>query len=338
MTTAAPNPVLVEVLRDPVVESAHRGAACVVDSAGAVVAAWGDIDRPVPPRSAIKPLQALPLIETGAADACGYGAEEIALACASHSATPRQTALVRSMLERVGLDEGALACGGQPPLDREADMALARAGQPWTRLHDNCSGKHAGFLATAVHLGEPVVGYHLADHPVQRRIAAVLDDLCGVRVDALPRGIDGCGIPVWSLPLRALARGLAGLARPAGLALGRAAAARRVAAAVAMHPDLVAGPDRFDTALMSGTGGRILAKGGAEGVQVAWISETGLGIAIKVDDGGGRAAGVALGGVLRTLDLLLPEEADALADLLAPAVRTRTGAVVGALRARPLSP
>lgn len=327
----APNPVLVEVRRDPMVESVHRGAACACTADGDLLAVWGDIDAPVPPRSAIKPLQALPLVESGAADAFGFGPPEIALTCASHSGTEQHVAVVAAMLDRIGLGENALACGGHSPLHGPSADALLRSGRRWSRLHDNCSGKHAGFLATAVHLGEAVEGYHLPDHPVQRRIAALLEDLAGVDVAALPRGIDGCGIPVWGLPLRALATAMARLAVATVPGSARADAARRITAAMAAHPDLIAGPGRFDTEVIAATGGQLLAKGGAEGVQVAMVPDAGIGIAVKIDDGGGRAAGVALGGVLRSLDLLSEGVARALAGLLRPSLTTRTGAPVGSL-------
>lgn len=327
----AADPVLVELVRGERVESRHRGAVAVCDAAGAVAAAWGDVERPVFPRSAVKPLQALPLVETGAADAFGLGAAEIALACGSHSGEPRHVELARRWLARLGLDEAALACGAHPPLDAAAAEALIRQRRAPTPLHNNCSGKHLGFLTTARHLGEPVAGYLEPGHPVQRRVTAALAGMTGHDPAATGWAVDGCGIPTHALPLRAIARGMARLGAPHGLAPARRAAAARIRAAMAVHPELVAGRGRLDTAVMRAAP-EVLVKAGAEGVFTACLPALGLGVALKIADGAKRAAEVALLAVLERLGALDAGARAALADRFAPPLLNVAGRRVGVLR------
>jgi L-asparaginase II len=325
----AGNPELVQVTRGGVVESRHRGAFAVVDAAGALVAATGDIDRPVYPRSAIKVIQALPLVETGAADALGLGDAELALACASHSGTAAHTATAAAMLARVGRDGACLECGAHWPT-LPADIAAAAAAGGPTALHNNCSGKHAGFVCTACHQGEDPAGYVRPDHPVQRRVARVLAEVTGVDIAAAPVGVDGCSIPTYALPLRALARGFARLASGAGLPSDRAAAARRLFAAVFAHPDMVAGPERFDTDIMTVLGTAAFVKVGAEGVYCAALPDLGLGIAVKMDDGAFRAAEVVAADLIA--DALGRRDDPALARFVRPELRNWNGLAVGSLR------
>jgi L-asparaginase II len=285
-----PNPVLVELTRGPLVESRHAGAIAVVGADGRVLAAVGDIEAPVFPRSAIKPLQAIPFVESGAIEHFGFGTAEIALSCGSHSGTAAHGALAEAMLRRSGLASVALACGVQEPLDPEFARELIRSGRMPTALNHNCSGKHAGMLATAVHAGETVADYWRPEHPVQLRIAGALQDLAGCRLGADVCGIDGCSVPNWAIPLSGLARAFARLAGGEGLARSRALACRRIAEACMAHPGLVAGPGRLDTAVMSRLPGKVLTKGGAEGACCGALPEHGLGFAIKIDDGAKRAA------------------------------------------------
>jgi hypothetical protein len=251
-----PNPILIEVLRGTMVESRHCGAAAIVDAEGRVVAAWGDIERPVYARSAIKPLQALPLIETGAADRFELGDEEIALACASHSGEPEHVQHVERWLARIGLTPDDLECGAHAPFNEEASVTLLRGGTAASALHNNCSGKHTGFLTTAVHLGVGTRGYIQPDHPVQRYWQEVLAQMSGVDLAPAPAGIDGCGIPVRGLSLRATAAAMAQLAAPVRLAPVRAAAAGRVLRALyggnATYRDPDGGQDRRRGCLRGG--------------------------------------------------------------------------------------
>ncbi|MBI5164948.1 MAG: asparaginase [Magnetospirillum sp.] len=323
------NPVLVEIRRFPLVESRHRGAAVVADADGAIVAAWGDGSRPVYPRSALKPIQALALAESGALAAFGLGGEELALATASHAGEPVHVEGVAAWLARIGLSEADLECGAHPPSNPQAARALRGPPSP---LHNNCSGKHAGFLTLARHLGVATTGYVARTHPVQRRVSAIVAALSGGDVDAAPTGTDGCGIPVHALPLTAVATAMARLGAPDGLPPQRAGAARAVVAAMLAHPHLVAGSGRLCSELMAKVP-RLIAKGGAEGVYTAALPARGLGIALKIDDGAGRAAEVALLAVLDHLGALRAEDRTALAARLAPPVLSVAGAVVGEMRA-----
>ena len=255
------NPALIELTRGNLVESVHAGAIAVVRANGEVVASVGEIAVPIFPRSAIKPLQALPLLETGAADHFGFGAPEIAIASGSHSGSPTHVAVVRSMLAAAGLDETALGCGVHEPMDGAAARDIIRAGGSPSSLHHNCSGKHAGMLATAVHLGEPTEGYWRPDHPVQVRIRRVLEEMTGVPLAASACGIDGCSVPNWAIPLAGLARAFVRLATGEGLAPERARLCTAIAEGCWARPDLVAGAGRLDTLTMQRLPRKVLTKG-----------------------------------------------------------------------------
>ncbi|HLJ19996.1 MAG TPA: asparaginase, partial [Stellaceae bacterium] len=241
------NPVLVETTRGEMVESRHTGAAAVVDAAGRIVRSWGDIDAPVFARSAIKPLQALPLVETGAAERFGLGPVELALACASHRGEPIHVETVKRWLARADLGPQDLECGAHAPGNAAAAEALIRAGEAPSAVHNNCSGKHSGFLTTARHRGEPTRGYIGPDHPVQVRVRAVLEEMSGLDLSRAPRGTDGCGIPVIGISLRGMARAMARLADPKGLPAERAAASTRILDAMAAAPLMVSGTGTFNT-------------------------------------------------------------------------------------------
>jgi L-asparaginase II len=325
------NPILVEVTRGPLVESRHRGAVAVVDAGGRLLLGLGETGRPVFPRSAIKPMQAVPMIETGAADAFGFGDAELALACSSHSAEPEHVAVARRMLERAGLDVGALECGAHPPVSEAAMRAILAEGGSWNALHNNCSGKHAGMVATARHLGEDHRGYVASDHPVQRRVRAVLEELTGERLGPERCGIDGCSLPNWAISLGGLALGYARLVTGRGLARERKRAGERLIRAAMSEPFMVAGTGRFCTRLMQAVEG-VFAKTGAEGVYCAAIPQPGIGIAIKMDDGAGRAAEVTLAGVLIGL---MPDAQTELTPLSRTTLRNVRGLAVGEVRPAP---
>ncbi len=284
------NPVLVEVTRGPIVESRHRGQVVVVDGEGAVVFSSGDIDNPVYPRSSCKAMQAIPLIESGAADAYGFGSKELALACSSHSGEPEHAALALSMLKAAGRDESTLECGAHWSFQQPVALQQARAmGKP-TALYNNCSGKHAGFICTCCHNGDDPAGYVGYDHPIQREIRDVMENLTGAALNPDLCGIDGCSIPTYAMPLKALAHGFAKMATGVGLGAERAAASRRLMNACMDAPFFVAGTQRVCTKLMEVAPGRIFAKTGAEGVFVAAIPEQGIAMAMKCEDGATRAA------------------------------------------------
>jgi L-asparaginase II len=328
-----PSPVLVEVTRGLLVESRHRGSACVTDAKGRVVLAWGDVDAPIYARSAAKPLQALPLVESGAADAFALGATELALACASHHGEAAHVAAVAAWLARIGLGAGDLECGAHLPLDPDAADALRRRGASPSALHNNCSGKHAGFLTTARFLGEPTRSYIGRAHPVQRRVESAIGEMAGLDLSRAPHGTDGCGIPVVGLPLNGLARAMARMADTAGLPPSRADAARRLLDAMAAEPLMVSGSTGLATALLRAAGAKIRAKPGAEGVYAAALPQLGLGLALKIEDGAGRASEIAVVAILARLGVLDPAEAASLVGAPRASVRTIAGAAVGEVRA-----
>jgi L-asparaginase II len=327
------NPIVVEVLRGGRVESFHRGAGAVVDADGRIALQFGDVERPVYPRSAIKALQALPLIESGAADKLGLSEEALALASASHSGEKAHVALAAEMLAKAGADVSMLACGVHWPLNAAAGQALARAGWTPTALHNNCSGKHAGFLCLACAREVDPAGYETPDHFVQREVKAAIEGVVGEKLDDGMRGTDGCSIPTYAIPSRALALGFARFATGQGLQPARAAAARRIRAAVAKHPFFVAGTGRFDTEAMSLLGERAFTKTGAEGVFCAALPEQGLGIAVKADDGAGRAAEVMIAAVIARLLPMSEAESAKFAAFTAPKLTNWRGIEVGGLRA-----
>ena len=325
------NPILVEVLRGALVESRHRGAVAVADPDGAVALAIGDVATPVFPRSAVKALQAVPLVEDGAADRFGFGDQELALACASHSGEAGHVAGVERMLACAGLDASALCCGAHWPISQAAAAALARTGAP-TALHNNCSGKHAGFLCLACAMGVDTSEYFRPDHAVQRRVCAVLEDFTGAALTADRCAIDGCSVPTWAIPLENLARGFAKFGTGRGLAPERAQAAARLRQACANEPWFVAGTGRFCTDVMQRFGARVFVKTGAEGVHCGALPELGLGIALKCDDGASRAAQAIMAALIARLLPLDAAERAALSPHLAPVLRNWNGIEVGQIR------
>jgi L-asparaginase II len=320
------NPILVELTRGARQESLHRGAIAVARANGELIAAAGELEQPIFPRSAIKPLQALPLVETGAADRYAFGPRELAIACGSHSGTPEHAATVATMLALAGLDAAALGCGRQEPLDAAASRELVRAGLAATALHHNCSGKHAGMLATAAHKAEPIDAYWLPEHPVQIRIRQTLEAMTGRDLGTDVRGIDGCSVPNWALPLASLAAAFARFVTGEGVPRGRAQACRRLAEACWAAPALVAGRGRLDTLAMARLPGKVLIKAGAEGVHCGAFPELGLGFALKIDDGGKRAADL----VAACLVSRLCPQAETLA--AAAALKNFRGLTVGEIR------
>lgn len=334
-------PVLVEVLRGGTTESFHRGSLAVVDPAGQVLASLGEIDRPVFPRSAVKVLQALPLVASGAADHWGLCAEELALACASHGGEPLHAATAAAMLAKAGLDESALGCGSHWPAFEPAARQLARGQREPSALHNNCSGKHAGFVCLGCLMARAqgsdprdfVRGYVQPTHPVMREVSAALQAATGVDLAHAPMGTDGCSIPTFGLPLRALALAFARVASGEGLSQDHARAALRLRRAVAQAPFMVAGTARFDTTVMSHFGERVFCKVGAEGVYCAALPERGWGVAIKMDDGNtARGAEVVMAALLQALAARDPADHAVLAPLAHPVLRNWNAVEVGALQ------
>jgi len=285
-----PNPVLAVATRSGHVESWHRGAVAVCHD-GETVLALGDVDRPVFARSAVKPLQALPFLERGLAERLGLSDGELAVMCASHDGTPAHTDAVRSLLARGGLDPSQLGCGPHAPFDPASRRELLQRGDEPDRVHNNCSGKHGGFLHLARACGDDLARYLAPDSRCQQEVQAAVAAMTGCA--DLGVGLDGCGAPTFRLPLAALARAFCRLANPVGLPPVRAAACHTILGAVGREPALLAGERRFCTALVRTWPGRSFAKNGAEGVYALALAPAagrprwpgGLGIAIKIDDG-----------------------------------------------------
>jgi L-asparaginase II len=326
------NPILVELLRGSLVESRHSGAIAVSDPEGNLALALGEVAKPVYPRSAVKAFQALPLLESGAADRYGLTDSEIALAVSSHGGEPRHVETAAAMLAKVGRDVATLECGVHAPSYRKAAAALDREGLRPTALHNNCSGKHAGFICLACGSGEEPRGYVGAAHPTMRAVMGAMNEMADASLDGDLIGTDGCSIPTQAAPLASLARGFARFGSGAHLGPERAEAAARIRKAVAANPFMVAGTGRFCTEVMEIFGARAFVKTGAEGVFCASLPELGLGVALKCDDGATRAAEVMMAAVIAKLLPLTAEEATALEPHLRPTLKNWNGIEVGSLR------
>ena len=309
--------LVVEITRGDRIESRHEVDVAVVDVEGRLVRAHGYPGRDVMPRSAAKPIQALPLLGTGAAEAFGLGDVELALACASHDGEPRHVEAILAWLSRLELDIGALACGSHPPMHEPSATAMVASGAVPDQTHNNCSGKHLGFLTVLRHLDLPLNGYLDATHPLQAdHVTPALAEACGVDLTGRVPGVDGCGIPVWSVPLHRLARAWAGLgAAPQG------APATRLLDAMRAEPFYVAGSSRTCTRLIREATGSTVCKTGAEGVFCAVLPDDRLGVALKVRDGARRAADAAVVHLLAELGRLPMSDHDLLFN--------RAGAQVG---------
>jgi len=318
----------VVVTRGGLVESRHRVHAAVVSADGELLESARDPELAVWWRSCAKPFQVMPLLRSGGFDGFGWNAEELALACASHGGEPEHVAVALRMLQRLGLEEGDLACGPHEPLAARGARLVRDSGVRPTRLHNNCSGKHAAMLARAVQVGAPTAGYERAGHPVQRDCLQAVAEWCAMAPDAIGVGVDGCGVSVFAIPLANMALSYARLVRAA--AEGDAAS-RRVVSAMTSQPFLVGGTDRFDTLLMDACGGNVLCKIGAEGVHTVAIVDRGIGFAIKVEDGTARAQYPAVLALLAAYDALPDPLPDALREHVQRGVRNTRGEMVGAV-------
>lgn len=296
MDTKAFLPV-VELTRGETPESLHDGVIAVVDSSGTLIASYGDPGRVAFLRSSAKPFQALPLIEAGGHTRFNLTQKEIAVICASHSGTDEHVETIAGIQKKIGVDESHLMCGTHPPIHTETARRLIRQDEDPTPLRHNCSGKHSGMLAYARLLDAPLDSYLEQDHPVQQRILQEFAEMCGLAAADVALGTDGCSAPNFAVSMRHAAWGWARLVDPRRLSPERADACRTITTAMAAHPNMVAGPDRFDTVIMQLAGGRIVAKAGAEGYQGIGVApgvlgpgSPGLGIAIKVADGDRRGS------------------------------------------------
>ncbi|WP_284638909.1 asparaginase [Paenibacillus silviterrae] len=321
--------IVVTVTRGPLTESMHRGHIAVVDIHGELQAFTGNPDYYGFIRSTAKPLQAIPLAESNAWHRLGLSAEQTALLCASHNGEDEHTAAALSILQQLSLDVSALQCGIHEPFYKPAADALKRQGSEPTPLHNNCSGKHAGMLALSTAIGASIQQYTSLDHPVQQKMLQTVSEMSGMAVQDIRIGTDGCGVPVFAMPLSALAYAYARLGDPRHLSPERAGACRTLLTAMQKVPFYVAGSERYDTLLAKATHGRIIGKMGAEAVYAATVPERGLGIAVKIEDGHPRALYPAITEALAQLGLLTGEELSELAEFHRPAVRNHRGEEVG---------
>ena len=312
MTTTPPSrrdPLRVVLTRD-VVESVHLVDA-VISNVNGPTEIFGDVDAPTIPRSAIKFIQVIPLVRTGAADAYGCSDTELALGAASHSGEPQHTEAVAAWLDRIGFAEPTLECGPDRPIHEPSADQLLADGIPFGQLHNCCSGKHAGFLATAKHLGHDPAGYIEREHPVQALITEAIEQFTGLDLSDASSGADGCGIPTFSMPVQTLAVAMARFARPEGAVDAETAAiVRRLHGALLPNHQWIAGTDRTETELASQASEPVMLKAGAEGVFVGVLPDRGLGIACKARDGAYRAANTAIAALLAHLGVVPPEAAE----------------------------
>ena len=319
----------VVVTRNGIVESRHRVHAAVVQADGHLIDGARDPELRVWWRSCAKPFQLMPLLRSGGFDAVGWGVEELALACASHGGEPEHVAIAAGMLARLGLEEGDLACGPHEPLAARGARLVRDAGLRPTRLHNNCSGKHAAMLARAIQRGSATAGYERAAHIVQQDCLRAVAEWTGLSPESIPIGVDGCGVSVFGLPLANMAFAYARLVQAA--AEGDSAS-RRVVSAMTTHPFLVGGTERFDTTLMEACGGNVVCKIGAEGVHSFAIVDRGLGFAVKVEDGGPRAQYPAVLALLDAYGALPATLPDTLQEYRERPVRNTRGESVGSIR------
>ncbi|MEO8194855.1 MAG: asparaginase [Gemmatimonadales bacterium] len=319
----------VVVTRGNSVESCHRVHAAVVDAYDSRLGRAGDPGLLTFWRSCAKPFQVMPLVECGGFDSFGWGGEQLALACASHGGEPEHVAIVESMLATLGLEEGDLACGPQEPLSPRGARIARESGVRIKRSHNNCSGKHTAMLALAKHNEWTIEGYERAEHPVQMAMLNQVALWTGVRPSQMQVAVDGCGAAVFGLPLDRMAYAYARLA--CASQRGEEIPAR-ITAAMGRHPFLVGGTDRLDSIIIEETGGRVITKVGAEGVHSAMILDSGIGVAIKVEDGNPRAQTPALIRLLQELDALPDPLPQRLADLMRKPVKNSRGEIVGETR------
>lgn len=318
--------------RGGVVESRHHIHAAVVDARDHLVAGAGETARFTHWRSCAKPFQVMPLLQSGGFDDLHWGDDELALACASHGGEPEHVAIAERMLSALGLEEGDLACGPHEPLSSRGAKFLRDAGERPTRLHNNCSGKHAAMLASAHTSGWPMFGYERPAHDVQRCCLASVARWTGLESSAIGVAVDGCGVAEFAMPLDSMARAYSRLAREAE---GESGMAARVVGAMRTRPFLIGGSDRFDSILIEETEGRVVAKIGAEGVHSAAVLDQGIGVTVKVEDGSQRAQYPALVRLLQLLDALPEKLPSRLEEYLTRQIRNTRGESVGEIR--PLS-
>ncbi len=324
--------ILVKTYRGPLEDLFHTGHIAVVDSQGKLLYSCGDPARVCYARSSAKPIQALCVLESGAAEKFGLDDQDIALFCASHNGEPMHVEAVRRALAKAGLDEGYLQCGVHYPLyEPEADRMKAEGIEP-RQIHCNCSGKHTGMLVTAAALGEELDSYYKPEHPVQRRIRAMVGQVCQYAPEKIILGTDGCGVPVHALPLRAFAHGIARMADPACLGGKLGEEAARITAAMAQYPEIMSGTGRIDAQLMRKYPDRLFCKSGADGYYIVGDKQEGIGVAVKIDSGVGQARNAVVTEVLRQLGIISEQDLEEFAAVHTPTARNHKNEDVGLMK------
>jgi len=324
-----PSDTNVRVYRGAITESIHRVHLAVVNTTGTLLHQAGDPHLLTFARSTAKLIQALPILESGAADHFGLGEAEIALCCASHNGEAEHVSTAQGILSKLGFTPQHLQCGAHDPYHAPTAQAIREQGMVPTTLHNNCSGKHSGMLALCAHLGATPATYMSIGHPVQQLMLEAVSEMSSVPTNQMQLGIDGCGVPVFGMPINKLALAYARIGSPEGLEETRASACRRIIAALRRYPHYLAGSDRFDTSLIEVTNGRIIGKMGAEGIFALSIPEQGLGFVLKIEDGNQRAMYPAVVEALKQLDLLHESEVNALASYHIPPIYNWQGTKVG---------
>jgi L-asparaginase II len=321
--------LLAKVYRGSLVESMHHGSVVVVNHQGQLVAHTGNPDFKTFARSTVKLIQALPVIESGAADTFQFSEEDLALVCASHNAEVQHTDRASSILQKAGVSEDKLQCGPHYPYHAGTTEEMRERGEKPRSIHNNCSGKHSGMLALAQHLNAPFDTYTELAHPVQQLNLKTLSELSDVPADQIDIGIDGCSVPVFGLSLLGLAKAFARVGNPSGLSEARQKSTRRVLDAIRKHPFYIAGSDRFDTSLIQTTQGRLIGKAGAEAIFAVVIPEKGWGLVAKIADGNNRSLYAVVVETLNQLGLLSESELEALKAFHRPIVKNWKGQEVG---------
>lgn len=324
---------LVEFIRNGKLDCLHRGDLAIVDYTGKLLYYAGSPEKRAFIRSSSKPVQAVPVVASGAAEHFQLSDKELSVFCASHNAETLHVETVQGVLKKIGLDESALQCGKHLPLNKDASAALLRSGGEPTSVHSNCSGKHAGMLALAQHMGWDIENYTDLEHPVQQSMLRMMALFADMQPEDVDIAIDGCGAPVFGLPVYNMALAWARLARPDNLPIDIQKAAKRISEAMTAEPFLVAGSGRLCTTLMTTLNGRLIAKSGAEGVYCMAILQDGIGIASKIEDGNGRANGPLVVEALRQVNFLTEADLSALASTYRSTSHNHRGDVVGEARA-----
>ena len=323
---------LIEVSRGPVVETIHRGDIVALNASGQIMAWVGDPDKYTFLRSSAKPIQALSVILSGAAEAFSFTPRELALISSSHNAEAIHIDTLLSILHKAGIKEECLQCGAHPPIHQESAMELFRAGRVPGMIHSNCSGKHAGMLAVCKKMGFELEGYLDQHHPVQQMAMERVSVMTGCPVEEMQIGIDGCGVPVHAMPLRHMALAFARLADPQGLPPEYQEAVRRIVAAMQAHPEMVAGTGRVCSNLMTVAGGDVVSKSGAAGLYCIGHLPTRIGVAVKAEDGNGKVAAAAALEFLGQMGFLSDSQLERLRDHHKPIVKNVRGDKCGAMQ------